>query len=382
MDNRLPEKVAAYVPESALYTQLQEYERKIDACLLQKQSEVQDALRRPHHIAKKLRLFVYNTHASQEASATSSEPPSWALVIQGKLIEPQAAGTPGQPPNPPVYQPPSQPFTHYIRRLTAQLDSEQYSDGEEHVVWEKDQHVRNHKDSFEIRRRGSQDVEVVLQIEVDNQPDRYTLSASLSAVLGLKQATRTTVLHTLWAYIKAHRLQNAQQVSQVDCDAQLSAVFQAKSVKMSSLGGRINPHLRLVEPLTLRYTVRVSGASPTHPDSYDIDLEVPAPTMDQATAPLLQHLNTSREVEQLDLRIMTAVRKLHEHKRRRAFFLGFSQSPVDFINALVASQGRDLRYMKGEQGVEYEAMRRSDLFKGKWVEDAVLRHLHKRLAAG
>ena len=50
-------------------------------------------------------------------------------------------------------------------------------------------------------------MEVVLQIEVDNQPDRYTLSASLSAVLGLKLATRTTVLHTLWAYIKTHRLQ-------------------------------------------------------------------------------------------------------------------------------------------------------------------------------
>ena len=55
-----------------MYTQLQEYERKIDACLMQKQSEVQDALRRPQHIAKKLRLYVYNTHANQEASATSS----------------------------------------------------------------------------------------------------------------------------------------------------------------------------------------------------------------------------------------------------------------------------------------------------------------------
>lgn len=77
---------------------------------------------------------------------------------------------------------------------------------------------------------------------------------------------------------------------------------------------------------------------------------------------------------------MTAVRKVHEHKRRRAFFLGFSQSPVDFVNALVASQGRDLRIMKTENGTEYEAMRRSDLFRGKWVEDAVLRHLHNRLA--
>ena len=46
------------------------------------------------------------------------------------------------------------------------------------------------------------------------------------------------------------------------------------------------------------HVCRLSGDSPTHPDSYDIDLEVPAPTM-EATAPLLQHLNTSREVEQV-----------------------------------------------------------------------------------
>ncbi len=65
-------QVAAYVPESALYTQLQKYKRKTDAYLLQKQSEVQDALRRPHPVAKKLCLLVYNTHANQEASATSS----------------------------------------------------------------------------------------------------------------------------------------------------------------------------------------------------------------------------------------------------------------------------------------------------------------------
>lgn len=57
------------------------------------------------------------------------------------------------------------------------------------------------------RRRGSQDVEVSLEVEVDNQPERHTLSASLSAVLGLKQATRASVLHALWAYIKANRLQ-------------------------------------------------------------------------------------------------------------------------------------------------------------------------------
>ena len=44
---------------------------------------------------------------------------------------------------------------------------------------------------------------------------------------------------------------------------------------------------------------RVSGDNPTHADSYDIDMEVPASTADQATASLLQNLNTSREVEQV-----------------------------------------------------------------------------------
>ncbi len=95
--------------------------------------------------------FLKQIDKLQACLVSTAEPPSWALVIQDKPIKPQVAGAPGQPPNPPVYQPPSQPFAHYIRRLTAQLNSERYSDGEEHVVWEKGQHVQNHKDSFEIR---------------------------------------------------------------------------------------------------------------------------------------------------------------------------------------------------------------------------------------
>ena len=50
-----------------------------------------------------------------------------------------------------VYHPPSHPFTHYIRRLKVDLDSAQYENGEEQVVWDRSQHGRNHRDSFEIR---------------------------------------------------------------------------------------------------------------------------------------------------------------------------------------------------------------------------------------
>lgn len=58
-----------------------------------------------------------------------------------------------------------------------------------------------------VRRRGNEDVEASIQIEIDNHPDTFTLSSQLSQLLGMKQGTRAAVLHTLWAYIKAHRLQ-------------------------------------------------------------------------------------------------------------------------------------------------------------------------------
>lgn len=41
---------------------------------------------------------------------------------------------------------------------------------------------------------------------------------------------------------------------------------------------------------------------------------------------------------QLDRKIAGLLRKIEETSRRRNFFLAFSQSPVDFINALIASQ--------------------------------------------
>ncbi len=41
---------------------------------------------------------------------------------------------------------------------------------------------------------------------------------------------------------------------------------------------------------------------------------------------------------QLDRKIARLLRKIEETSRRRNFFLAFSQSPVDFINALIASQ--------------------------------------------
>jgi hypothetical protein len=46
------------------------------------------------------------------------------------------------------------------------------------------------------------------------------------------------------------------------------------------------------------------------------------------------------QIDVQEQKIGALVYKLNEHKRRRNFFLGFSTSPVDFINAIIASQVR------------------------------------------
>ena len=90
---------------------------------------------------------------------------------------------------------------------------------------------------------------------------------------------------------------------------------------------------------------------------------------------------------QLDQQISSLVASAREHRRRRAILMGLAVSPVDLINGLLAAQTRELRTAAGgpmgafnSQGQPPQALRRSQHFRGEWVEDAVLRFLHRRLA--
>lgn len=83
-----------------------------------------------------------------------------------------------------------------------------------------------------------------------------------------------------------------------------------------------------------------------------------------------------------DEAIRQAVRRIEEHKRRRAFFLAFSLSPGDFVNRVIASQARDLEIVAGPAVRARDAERRSEFYKQQWVEDAVMRYLQRTTQAG
>mmetsp|Transcript_20856 Transcript_20856/g.58673 ORF Transcript_20856/g.58673 Transcript_20856/m.58673 type:complete len:86 (+) Transcript_20856:2-259(+) len=75
--------------------------------------------------------------------------------------------------------------------------------------------------------------------------------------------------------------------------------------------------------------------------------------------------------------------RLEVSRKRHAFFLAFSHSPVDFIRMVLDSQQRDLEVMRDERGGGYvDLIDKDKYFMQPWVQDAVCKYLHRRIATG
>ena len=71
-----------------------------------------------------------------------------------------------------------------------------------------------------------------------------TPSAILAAIVGDKALPRTEIVRKLWAYIKAHGLQDKINKRMVNADAKLKAFFGKAQVSMFDLGKLIGKHAK------------------------------------------------------------------------------------------------------------------------------------------
>jgi upstream activation factor subunit UAF30 len=70
-------------------------------------------------------------------------------------------------------------------------------------------------------------------------------SAELAAIVGQEPLPRTEITKKLWAYIKAHGLQDAQNKRQINADATLEPIFGGKtSVSMFELAKLVSQHVQ------------------------------------------------------------------------------------------------------------------------------------------
>ncbi|XP_004489607.1 SWI/SNF complex component SNF12 homolog [Cicer arietinum] len=379
-EKQMQDRVAAILPESALYTQLLEFESRVDAALSRKKVDIQEALKNPPCIQKTLRIYVFNTFANQIRTIPkkpNAEPPTWTLKIIGRILED------GVDPDQPGVVQKSSPlypkFSVFFKRVTISLDQRLYPDN--HIInWENTRSPAP-QEGFEVKRKGDKEFSVNIRLEMNYAPEKFKLSPALTEVLGIEVDTRPRIIAAIWHYVKARKLQNPNDPSFFHCDQALQKVFGEEKVKFTTVSQKISHHLFSPQPILLEHQIKLSGNSPAGSACYDVTVDVPFPIQRELSA-LLANVEKNKEIETCDEAICGIIRKIHEHRRRRAFFLGFSQSPVEFINALIESQSKDLKVAAGEPSRNAEKERGSEFFNQPWVEDAVIRYLNRKPAAG
>ncbi|PON61317.1 p53 negative regulator [Parasponia andersonii] len=379
-EKQLQDKVAAILPESALYTQLLEFESRVDAALSRKKVDIQEALKTPPCIQKTLRIYVFNTFANQIRTIPkkpNAEPPTWTLKIVGRLLEDGI--DPDQPGVVQKTNPLYPKFSAFFKRVTISLDQRLYPDNHI-IIWENARTPAPHE-GFEVKRKGDKEFTVNIRLEMNYIPEKFKLSQPLMEVLGIEVDTRPRIIVAIWQYVKARKLQNPHDPSFFNCDPPLQKVFGEDKMKFTMVSQKISQHLFPPQPIHLEHKIKLSGNSPVGTACYDVLVDVPFPIQRELSV-LLANSEKSKEIDACDEAICGAIRKIHEHRRRRAFFLGFSQSPVEFINTLIESQSKDLKLVAGEGSRSAEKERRSDFFNQPWVEDAVIRYLNRKPVTG
>ncbi|XP_061342340.1 SWI/SNF complex component SNF12 homolog [Gastrolobium bilobum] len=373
-DKQIPEKVAKLLPECALYTQLLELEARIDAALIRKKIDIQEAVRNPPHVRRTLRIYVYNTFSNQDKK-NLEEPPSWSLRITGRILEdgkdPVAAGI-SQTANPSYPK-----FSAFFKKITIYLDQGFHPDNHV-IVWDSARSPLQ-RDGFEVKRKGDKEFTAVVRIAMNNSPEKFMVSAQLSKVLGIEFDTRPRIIAALWHYVKSRKLQSPNDPSFFMCDASLQRVFGEEKMKFSMASQKISQHLSQPQPIHLEHKIKLSGNCPAGTTCYDVQVDVPLP-LEKDMSAFLASSERHKEFDAFDEVICASIKKIHEHRRRRAFFLGFSQSPAEFINALIASQSKDLKLVAGDASHNAENERRSEFYNQSWIEDAVIRYLNRKTA--
>ncbi|GAU34531.1 hypothetical protein TSUD_394050 [Trifolium subterraneum] len=359
------EKVAAILPESALYTQLLDFEAQVDSALAKRKVDVQEATRCPPHVQKTLRIYVFNTfsnHAKADSEDKTAEESSWSLKIIGRVLEDGNDFVSG------ISQsstPSDLKFSDFFKKIIICLDQNLYP--ENHIiVWDSARSPKQH-DGFEVKRKGNKEFTAVIKIDLKFSPEKFMVSAPLSKLLGVEVETRPRIIAALWHYVKSRRLLCPDEPSFFICDPSLQRVFGEDKMEFTMAAQKLLEHMSQPKPIYLEHNIKLSGDCPAGTACYDVQVDVPIPLLKDMSAFLSSNSSENhKEIDALDEMISSNLKKIQEHRRRRAFFLSFSQSPAEFINAMIASQSKDLKLFARDASHNSEKDQPSEFYNQPW----------------
>ncbi|KAI8364315.1 BAF60b [Choanephora cucurbitarum] len=372
-DKNIPASIDSFVPESKLYSELVDFETKLDATIMRKRLDIQEALGKPTKIRRTLRLFISNTassHQSPEDENTfdlnNGNVPTWTLKIEGQLLNPEQKSQKEEQPEPKL--------TSFFRSIVIELDRDlnMYPEGNL-IEWQKQPNAADF-DVIQIKRKGDMDVKVKLAFHLDHNPQKFKLSPPLADLLDVKVETKPQIVMGIWNYCKYHKLQDAEDKRLIRCDPRLAQIFGYPQLHFSQLPELILQHLSRPDPIMIEYTIRVDKPFHASSKAYDIEVELDS-MVRQKMMQIVSSTQTQKEIMALDDKIVQCVQSINNSKIKRDFLLQFSKQPVEFINKWIASQARDLEVILGESKVNLEEMRQTEFYKQPWMKEAVFHYL-------
>ncbi|KAF7278744.1 brahma-associated protein 60 isoform X1 [Rhynchophorus ferrugineus] len=374
-DKILPQKVRDLVPESQAYMDLLAFERKLDATIMRKRLDIQEALKRPMKQKRKLRIFISNTfYPAKEPCPDGPDGPgqegsvaSWELRVEGRLLD-DSKNDPNKV---------KRKFSSFFKSLVIELDKELYGPDNHLVEWHRTLTTQE-TDGFQVKRPGDKNVRCTILLLLDYQPLQFKLDPRLARLLGVHTQTRPVIISALWQYIKTHKLQDSHEREYIVCDKYLEQIFNCSKMKFAEIPQRLNPLLHPPDPIVINHVISVEGGAESKQTAcYDIDVEVDDTLKTQMNNFLLSTAS-QQEIQGLDSKIHETVDTINQLKTNREFFLSFAKDPQQFIHKWIVSQTRDLKTMTDVVG-NPEEERRSDFFYQPWAQEAVCRYFYTKV---
>jgi len=388
-DKIIPQKVRDLVPDSQSYMDLLAFERKLDATIMRKRLDIQEALKRPIKIKKKLRVFITNQYYPGKQSSLQHQDndnnndedcvPQWELKIEGRILDTDSVSSTANP-TPPQTTVKLKPkkFSSFFKSLVIELDKDLYGPDNHLVEWHRTAQTAE-TDGFQVKRHGDQTLKCTILMLLDYQPPQFKLDPRLAKLLSIHTATRPVIIQSLWQYIKVHKLQDNQEKEFINLDKYLQQIFDCERIRFSDIPNKLNMHCMPPDPIVINHMINIESNEPKRMSIYDIDVDVDDPIRDQMKNFLTASQNQSlAEVAQLDSKIHEQIEQINQLRLSREFFMSFSEDPQDFINKWLVSQSNDIKSMLDLNG-NPEEERRAQFYHESWTDEAVCRYFYNKV---
>uniref|UniRef100_A0A8C2DGZ7 SWI/SNF related, matrix associated, actin dependent regulator of chromatin, subfamily d, member 3b n=1 Tax=Cyprinus carpio TaxID=7962 RepID=A0A8C2DGZ7_CYPCA len=305
-DKILPHRIRELVPESQAYMDLLAFERKLDQTIMRKRVDIQEALKRPMKQKRKLRLYISNTFNPAKPDGEDSEGSiaSWELRVEGKLLD-----DPGKM---------KRKFSSFFKSLVIELDKDLYGPDNHLVEWHRTPTTQE-TDGFQVKRPGDVNVRCTLLLMLDYQPPQFQLDPRLARLLEIHTQTRSSIIQTLWQYVKTNKMQDSHDEEYINCDKYFQQIFDCPRLKFSEIPQRLTNLLLPPDPIVINHIISVDANDQKKTACYDIDVEVEDPLKAQMSSFLLSTAN-QQEIASLDNKLMTDVVGNPEEERTAEFY--------------------------------------------------------------